>query len=219
MHIPDGFLSPEVNTTTFIMSAAAAVIASRKAGILQHEKQIPLLGVSAAFIFAAQMLNFPVAGGTSGHFLGAALATILFGPWNGFLIMTVVLMLQCFIFADGGVTALGSNIFNMGIIGCFGSYYIFKSVDKFLTKTRFGYTPGIYIASWLSVLLASVFCSIELHFSGTIPLTLSLPAMVSVHAIIGIGEAIMTAASLSMIKSVRPDLFVENTVRLEGVRS
>ena len=112
MHIPDGFTSTEINAATFVVSGAVAYLAVKKAGNSMDEKQVPVIGITAAFIFAAQMLNFPVLGGTSGHFLGAALASILLGPLNGFLVMLIVLALQCLLFADGGLTALGTNVFN-----------------------------------------------------------------------------------------------------------
>src|SRR3954454_24493049 len=117
MHIPDGFLTPEVAVATAIPAAAAVAAGLRKANETLDERRVPLLGVTAAFVFAAQMLNFPVAGGTSGHFLGAALAAILLGPWLACLTLAVVIGVQCFVFADGGITALGANVLNMGVIG------------------------------------------------------------------------------------------------------
>ena len=117
MHIPDGFLSPEVALACAVPAAAAVTYGVRRAGVELDERRVPLLGVTAAFVFAAQMLNFPVAGGTSGHFLGAALAAILLGPWLACLVMAVVLFAQAFVFADGGITALGANVLNMGVLG------------------------------------------------------------------------------------------------------
>jgi cobalt/nickel transport system permease protein len=159
-----------------------------------------MMGVMAAFIFAAQMLNFPVAGGTSGHFMGGALAAILLGPSMGLLVMTAVLVVQCFVFQDGGLTALGANIFNMGIIGAvFGYliYIVFRKINR---------TFAAFIASMLSVIIAASACAIELAVSGTVPLKIALPAMAGVHTLIGIGEGLITIAVLGLISKTRPDL-------------
>ena len=128
MHIPDGFLAPSVWGTLDIVSGSFLVVALRRVGRQVEEKTIPLMGVLSAFVFAAQMINLPIAGGTSAHFLGAALLGILLGPWSGLTIMTVVLVVQCFLFQDGGVAALGANIFDMGVIGSLGSYYLYQGL-------------------------------------------------------------------------------------------
>lgn len=207
MHIPDGFLDAKTAITTNIASAGGLSYAVKEIRKKLGDKHIPLLGVTAAFIFAAQMLNFPVAGGTSGHFLGGALAAILLGPWASLIIMTVVLAIQCFGFADGGLTALGANVFNMGIIGGVLTYYlIFLPLKKTLPKTKRGFLTASAIAAWASVFIASIICSLELAISGKSPLNLALPAMAGVHALIGIGEAIITVVVLSAIMQVRPDL-------------
>lgn len=164
------------------------------------------MGVTAAFIFAAQMLNFPIAGGTSGHFLGAVFSSVLLGPWAGLLIMTIVLIVQCLGFADGGLTAIGSNIFNMGIIGALGGYTIFYALFTIFRKSRKGLFIASAVASWLSILMGASAAAIELAISGTSPLQIALPAMAGIHAIIGIGEAIITTAALSLILKTRPDL-------------
>jgi len=170
------------------------------------EKQVPLLAVTAAFIFAAQMLNFPVAIGTSGHFLGAMLAVILLGPYASFIVITIVLVLQALIFKDGGLLAMGANIFNMAFIGGIVSSWIFMGLKKILPKNKGVFIALVGVVSWLSVVLASFACSTELAISGTfqfVPVTWS---MFTVHAIIGLGEAIITAAVVSLVLSVRPDL-------------
>ena len=136
MHIPDGFLSNEVAAATGVVAVGAVGYALRRADRTLDERQVPLLGVTAAFVFAAQMLNFPVAGGTSGHFLGAALATILLGPWLACLVLAVVLVVQAFLFADGGVTALGANIFCMGVIGALGSGLVLRAGRALLPPRR-----------------------------------------------------------------------------------
>jgi len=163
------------------------------------------MGITAAFIFAAQMINFPVAGGTSGHFMGGVLAAILLGPFTALLVMATVLIIQCLIFQDGGVTALGANIFNMGIIGAFVGYYIFSVLRKFLKNDK-GFFVSAFAAAWLSIVIAAAACSLELSISGTVPLKTSLIAMTGFHALIGIGEGLITVAVLSFIKKTRPDL-------------
>jgi cobalt/nickel transport system permease protein len=206
MHIPDGFLNTATVATTYVVSAGGVANAVRLANKNLGEKHIPMMGILAAFIFAAQMLNFPVAGGTSGHYLGAALVAILLGPWATVLIMAVVLTGQCFIFQDGGVSALGANIFNMGIIGGFCSYYIYKWLHSLLGESNRSMLISGFVAAWASVLLASIACAIELAISGISPLSVALPAMSGVHAIIGIGEGLITVAVVSLIKATRPDL-------------
>jgi len=170
------------------------------------EKQVPLMGVLAAFIFAAQMLNFPIAGGTSGHFLGAALAAILLGPWAGMLIMTCVLIVQCLVFQDGGLLALGVNIFNMGIVASFIGYFVQRVVALLAPGQRRKILLGGGLAASLSVVAASVACAFELAISGIVPLGVALPAMGGVHVIIGIAEGAITAAVLSLIMATRADL-------------
>lgn len=206
MHVPDGFISGSINIAAYVVSGGVTAVAVRAANRELGEKQAPFLGVTAAFIFAAQMLNFPVAGGTSGHFLGAMLAATLLGPLNAFLVMVVVLAVQCFGFADGGLTALGTNIFNMGIIGGIVSYALFAALRAALPRTRGGFIAAVGAGSWLSVVLASAACAVELAFSGTVPLTAAFTAMTGVHAIIGIGESIITTAVVSLVLGVRPDL-------------
>ncbi len=164
------------------------------------------MGVLAAFIFAAQMLNFPIAGGTSGHFLGAALAAILRGPWASVLIMSCVLIAQCLIFQDGGLLALGANILNMGIVGSFSGYYIYRFVTLLLGNGRRGRLIGGSLGAWSSVFLAAIACAIELAVSGVSPMRVDLQAMAGVHALIGIGEGLVTGAVLSLVLATRADL-------------
>jgi cobalt/nickel transport system permease protein len=208
MHIPDGFLSHSINAATFVISVGACTYGVKRVNRTFGEKEVPLMGVTAAFTFAAQMLNFPIAGGTSGHFLGAVFSSVLLGPWAGLLIMTIVLVVQCLGFADGGLTALGSNIFNMGVIGALGGYTIFYTLFVIFQKSRKGFFVALTIASWLSIVLGASAAAIELALSGTSPLKIALPAMAGIHAIIGVGEAIITTAALSLILKTRPDLVV-----------
>ena len=206
MHIPDGFLSHGINAATFVVSFGACAYGVKRVNRNFGEKEVPLMGVTAAFIFAAQMLNFPIAGGTSGHFLGAVFSSVLLGPWAGLIIMAIVLLVQCFGFADGGLTAIGSNIFNMGIVGALGGYSIFSLLYALFQKSRKGFFIALPIASWFSIVLGSAAAAFELAISGTSPLHITLTAMAGIHAIIGIGEAVITTAAISLILRTRPDL-------------
>jgi len=206
MHIPDGFLNVATLASTGAVSAASVGGAARMARQKLGEKQIPLMGVLAAFIFAAQMLNFPVAGGTSGHVIGAALAAILLGPWAAVLIMSCVLIAQCLIFQDGGLLALGANILNMGIIASFSGYYLYRLAISVLGDNPRAKLVGGFAGAWGSVLLASIACAIELAVSGISPIRVVLPAMAGVHALIGIGEGLVTMAVLRLMLATRADL-------------
>jgi cobalt/nickel transport system permease protein len=207
MHIPDGFISAPVATVGCVIAAGCVAYAVKATNKKLGEKQIPLMGVLAAFIFAAQMLNFPIAGGTSGHLIGAALAAILLGPWAGLLIMTCVLAVQCLVFQDGGFFALGANVFNMGIVASFIGYYVYRGGAFLLGRhSKRGRLISGGLAAWSSVVIASVACAFELAMSGTVPLRVALPAMAGVHALIGVGEGAITAAVLSLIMATRADL-------------
>ena len=206
MHIPDGFLSHGINAATFVISAGACAYGVRRVNRNFGEREVPLMGVTAAFIFAAQMINFPVAGGTSGHFLGACFSSVLLGPWASLIIMTIVLIVQCLGFADGGLTAIGSNIFNMGVIGALGGYGVFIFLYTLFRKSQKGFFIALAISSWLSIVMGASAAAIELAISGTSPLKVALPAMAGIHALIGIGEAIITTTAISLILKTRPDL-------------
>lgn len=206
MHIPDGFLNVATAAGTYVVSAGGVAYSLRRLAGKLGEKQIPMVGVMAAFIFAAQMLNFPVAGGTSGHLVGGALAAILLGPWTGLLIMTCVLLVQAIIFQDGGITALGANVLNMGIIAVFLGYYFYNITLKLFKGKAFAEAAGGFVAGWVSVFVAAVACAVELALSGTSPLSIALPAMAGIHALIGIGEGLITALVLGFVKATRPDL-------------
>jgi cobalt/nickel transport system permease protein len=206
MHIPDGFLNGEVAAATGVVSVGAVAYGLRRANETLDERRIPLLGVTGAFIFAAQMLNFPVAGGTSGHFLGAALASILLGPWLACLVMSVVLVAQAFVFADGGITALGANVLNMGVIGALLVGFLMVASVRALPRFRFAFFAVSAIGAWLAVMAGATATSFELAISGTVPLSTVLPAMLGVHALIGIGEAVVTVAAVAAVAASRPDL-------------
>lgn len=206
MHIPDGFVDIPTAVATGVASLGVVAYCVRRTGKDLGERTVPLLGVTAAFIFAAQMLNFPVAAGTSGHFLGAMLAVALMGPWAAAIVMTAVLIVQALGMADGGITALGANVFNMGVVGVFVGFGIFILLKRILPRTLGGYLVSAAVASWVSVVAASAIASLELAVSGTVPLGLALPAMVSVHMVIGIGEALITTAIVGAVLAARPDL-------------
>lgn len=209
MHIPDGFLSPPVFGAGWVISLAGLWASVKRSVKDMKERTVPLLGVTAAFIFAAQMINFPVAGGTSGHLLGGALAAILVGPYAGAVVISVVLIVQCLIFQDGGLTALGANILNMSFVGTLGAYIIYTLTRK-MVPGRKGILFGTAVSAWSSVVLASSACAIELGLSGTSPLRIALPAMAGIHMVIGIGEAIITFLIVSFLLKIRPDLIHSN---------
>jgi len=206
MHIPDGFLNAATVATTCVVSVGGIGNAVRVANQKLKERQVPMMGILAAFIFAAQMLNFPVAGGTSGHLIGATLAAILLGPWAAVLIMSCVLIGQSLIFQDGGLLALGANVLNMGIIASFAGYYAYRLASSFLGDSRKGRLISGFFGAWSSVFLASAACAIELAVSGASPIAVALPAMLGVHALIGIGEGLITSAVLGLVLATRADL-------------
>jgi cobalt/nickel transport system permease protein len=214
LHIPDGFLSGHVTLVCAALAIAAVAYALRIANVELDDARVPLLGVLAAFIFAAQMLNFPIAGGTSGHFLGAALAAVLLGPWLAALVMAVVVAVQAFAFADGGISALGANILNMGVLGALLAGLLVAAAVRALPHTRVVFLGVVAVVSWLAVMAGAAATSVELAVSDTIPLATSLPAMLGVHALIGVGEAVMSAAAVSAVLVSRPDLVALAPVEL-----
>lgn len=180
------------------------------------EKQVPLMGVMAAFIFAAQMLNFPVAGGTSGHFLGGALAAMVLGPWAGILVMTAVIAVQGLLFQDGGLLAMGANIFNMGILTAIIGFGLYRIVSGTGNKTAKLALAGA--GAWLSTIAAALLTALQLWISGTSRLEIVVPAMLGVHVLIGLGEALITVAALAFILQTRPDLLSAEKTASEGGR-
>ncbi|MEJ2759764.1 MAG: energy-coupling factor ABC transporter permease [Anaerolineales bacterium] len=204
MHIPDGFLSVLVSAFFWLLTLIFVGIAVNRSKDTLKDRQIPLMGIMAAFIFAAQMINFPVAGGTSGHLLGGALAAIVLGPWSGILVMTSVIALQGLMFQDGGLVVMGANIFNMGILTAMIGYGLYAAVARQKHK---GVQVGVIgIAAWLSVMASALVASFQIWLSGTSPARVVFPAMLSVHMLIGIGEALITIAAFSFIRQVRPDI-------------
>ncbi len=207
LHIPDGFLNLPVTLVTWLFAIGLVGLCLNRVQSEYQERTVPVMGVCAAFIFAAQMINFPIPGGTSGHLLGGTLAGVLLGPWAGSLVLTVVFIVQAVLFQDGGITVLGANIFNMGLVGTFGGYYLYQAIRKALGWNSWGgIGAGTAIAAWTSVVVAAIICAIQLGLSETVPLNVSLAAMASWHLLIGIGEAVITTIAVSFIYRTRPDL-------------
>ena len=208
MHIPDGFIDIPTSATFAALSSIGVAAAVKGAKSQLDEKSAPLAGLTAVFIFAVQMLNFPVAAGTSGHLLGGALAAVLVGPWAATLALTVVLIMQGFLFADGGLTAIGLNVFNMGVIGVWSGYLIFLLLKKLLPKKKSSIPIAAAIGGALSVPAAAVGFTIQYALGATATFSVAtvLSAMVGTHILIGIGEAIITGLTVSAVLASRSDL-------------
>ncbi|MCL6296951.1 energy-coupling factor ABC transporter permease [Streptomyces kronopolitis] len=218
MHVPDGFINAPVSLATGAVAAAAVAVSLRGArrelagtgagAAAGAERTAPLAGLVAAFIFAVQMLNFPVAAGTSGHLLGGALAAILVGPYTGVLCVSVVLLMQGVLFADGGLTALGVNITDMAIVTTVVAYGLFRGLVKVLPRRRRSITVASFVAALVSVPAAAVAFTAIYALGGTadVPIGKVFTAMVGVHVLIGIGEAVITALTVGAVIAVRPDL-------------
>ena len=208
MHIPDGFINVPVSVGAGVVAAGGVAVCVRKAREDLDERLVPLAGLAAAFIFAVQMLNFPVAAGTSGHLLGGALAAILVGPYAGALAVAVVLVVQAFLLADGGLTAIGLNVLNVGLVAAFAGYGIFVLLVRLLPKTRPATVAAGGVAAGLSVPISAMFFVLEFALGGTVDLSLAAvaAAMGGVHVLIGIGEGLITAAVLGSVLATRPDL-------------
>jgi cobalt/nickel transport system permease protein len=211
MHIPDGFLTNRLAVSLDIISGASILYAARRAKVDFSNRMVPIMGVLGAFVFAAQMLNFPILGGTSGHLIGGSLLAILLGPMAGFLTMTTVVIAQALFLQDGGLIALGTNIFNISAMTCFSGYGIFKLLGGSIGGGKRLLFAG-FMAGWLSLLISSACCALEMSLSGAIPLRIGLTAMVGYHAIVGIVEGMLTAGVLSFLFKVRPDL-----MKIDGI--
>ncbi|MEX2599695.1 MAG: energy-coupling factor ABC transporter permease [Dehalococcoidia bacterium] len=205
LHAPDGFFALWVSLIGYVLAGGVIAYAVWQTNRSLNERMVPLMGVMAAFIFAAQMINFPVFGGTSGHLVGGALAAILLGPWAGILVVSAVVAVQALVFQDGGLVVLGLNVVNMAIVSCLVGYGVYK------ISAGFGNTSGALLArgmaaAFVSVEAAAIAATIQLVLSGTSPLGVALPAMVGVHALIGIGEGLITVGALAFVRAARPDL-------------
>jgi cobalt/nickel transport system permease protein len=208
VHVPDGFINAPISAVTGVAAAGAIAVSLRGARRELDERTAPLAGLVAAFIFAVQMLNFPVAAGTSGHLLGGALAAILVGPYTGVLCVSVVLLMQGILFADGGLTALGVNITDMAIVTTVVGYAVFRGLVKVLPRTRRSVTVASFAAALLSVPAAAVTFTFIYAIGGTTDIAIGkvATAMIGVHVLIGIGEAAITALTVGAVVAVRPDL-------------
>jgi cobalt/nickel transport system permease protein len=207
MHIPDGFINAGTSLGAGAVAAGGLAASLRQSARTLVDRQVPLAGLTAAFIFAVQMLNFPVAAGTSGHLLGGVLAAVLVGPWAGALCIAVVLGVQA-LFADGGLTALGLNVTNMALIGGLGGYLVFLALRRVLPRTRGGVVAASAVAAFVSVPLAAAGFAVEYAIGGTggAPAGTVAAAMIGVHLLIGVGEAVITALTVGAVLGVRPDL-------------
>ncbi len=208
MHIPDGFINAGTSLAAGAVAAGGMVVCARRAADTLEEKQAPLAGLVAAFVFAVQMLNFPVASGTSGHLLGGVLAAVMVGPWVGALCVAVVLVIQALLFADGGLTAIGLNIVNMSLVGAIGGYAIFALIRRVLPVSKASVVAASGVAAGISVVLASLAFVVEYAIGGTGSASVGTvaAAMGGVHALIGIGEGVITALTVGAVLAVRPDL-------------
>jgi len=208
MHIPDGFINAPISLAAGAASLTGVAVSLRKAAHELDERRAPLAGLVAAFVFAAQMVNFPIAAGTSGHLLGGVLAAVLVGPWTGAICLTLVLVVQGLVFADGGLSAVGLNVLNMAFIGGVGGYAVFAMLRRVAPSTRGAVVVVSGIAAGVSVVLASIGFWVEYALGGTtgVNLTAVFGAMVGVHALIGVGEGVLTGLTVGAVLAVRPDL-------------
>lgn len=208
MHIPDGFINGATSAGAAVAAAGGVGVALVKSGKDLQERQLPFAGLAAAFIFALQMLNFPVAAGTSGHLIGGALAAILLGPWLGIVAVAVVVIVQALLFADGGVSAAGLNVLNMAVVTVAVAWPVFRGLMRLLPKTNASALLSTMVAAWASVVASSIAFAIEYAIGGNggVDPGTVFGAMAGVHAVIGIGEGIITALTVGAVLVVRPDL-------------
>jgi cobalamin biosynthesis protein CbiM len=208
VHIPDGFIDAPTSLAFGAATVAAVGLGLKGAKRTLSEKAAPMAGLTAVYIFAAQMINFPVASGTSGHLIGGALAAILVGPYAGLLAMTVVLIIQSLMFADGGLSAIGLNVFNMGVITVVVGWLVFKLFTYLLPRRTSSVVVAAFLAAFISVPASAAGFVVQYAIGGTATFSINtvLAAMISVHVLIGIGEAIITAMTISAVLAVRPDL-------------
>ncbi|GAA5105437.1 hypothetical protein GCM10023339_01310 [Alloalcanivorax gelatiniphagus] len=219
MHVPDGFLDAPTSLVTAAVATAAIAVALRGARRELDDRIAPLAGLVATFVFATQMINFPVAGGTSGHLMGGALAAVLVGPYAALLCLTVVLVVQSLLFADGGITALGSNILLMGIVTVVAGYAVFRAAQLVLPRRTSMVAPAAALGGLASVVASAATFVVLYAVGGAVPIPIDtlLTAMVGVHVVIGLGEAAITFLVVASIVSVRPDL-VHGARRVLAVR-
>jgi cobalt/nickel transport system permease protein len=209
MHIPDGFLSPGVTIATLVLALVAVAVALRCVRKNEGDRVVPLLGVMAAAIFAAQMVNVPLIGGqASGHLLGGVLAAVVLGPAGGVVAITAVLVVQCFLFGDGGVVALGANVVNMAVIGSAGGYGLYRMLHRAIGGPR-GAVIAAVVASWLIIPIAALAFAVEMSLGGHVEFRSIATLMLFYHVIIGLGESLVTGLVVAWLVEVRPDLIYD----------
>jgi len=218
MHVPDGFLSAPVAVVMWIVAIAGVGYALLRVSRDLDERKVPMMGVMAAAIFAGQMLNFSVTGGTSGHLLGAALAAIVLGPWAAILVMTCVVGTQALLFQDGGLLALGANIVNLVLVGVAVGHAVYLTIRKLTGETRWGILLGGFLAGWCSIVGAALLCALQLAASGTSPANVAVPTMGTIHMLIGMGEGLITAGALALLYAARRDLLTSRPGQAVGGR-
>lgn len=219
MHIPDGFLDLGVTLACVVVSAAFIAIGVVQARRYMDERHVPLMAVLTAGVFAAQLLNFPVIGGTSGHLVGGTLLAVFLGPLGALLSMTVILAIQAFFFGDGGITALGANILNMGVIGGIVGYYVYILVRRLVGKGGWGVRLGAAVGSYVSVVLGAMACGVEIGVSSLFPFPawITVPVMTGWHLVIGLGEALITLVVIEYVLRARPDMLALPKIGFRGL--
>ncbi len=205
MHLPDGVLDTKIWATLDVVTAGVVGVAIRKVSKKVDQRQIPMMGVMAAFIFAAQLMNVPTPGGPPVHLVGAVLAAVLLGPWEAVIVMTAVLTVQALLLQDGGLLALGANVFNIGIVGTFAGYYIYRGWRALVSGDR-GVITGSFVASWLAILLSTALVAGEMIVSGATPATLVLPVLGITNLFVGAIEGLIVAGIVGFVLKVRRDL-------------
>jgi cobalt/nickel transport system permease protein len=208
-HIPDGFLSASVTATTLVTAGVVTAYSARRAHKNLDERAAPNLGLATAAVFAVQVVNFPVAAGTSGHLLGGVVVAVLFGPWAGFLVMTAVLIVQALIFADGGLTALGANVLNIAGMGAIAGYAIYRSLVALAGEGPRRRGLAAAVAAYVATLLTGIAAGIELGLSGVAPIRLSVGAMASVHAVMALAEGAISGLVVWALARKRPALIYQ----------
>ena len=213
MHIPDGFLSPSVVITGFIITIIFWAISFKKVKLT--DKQVPIMGLLTALFFAAMMMNYPIVGGTTAHLLGGASIGLILGPFAGCISVTIILVLQAFLFGDGGLTALGANVLNMGIIGIFVPCVLFLIMNKFLKGTGKRLYAIIFVSAFAGDVLAAIAAGTELGLSQPIfqyGLSVAVPAMAINHSIIGVAEGVVTMILIGTLLKLRPDVLEQSPI-------
>lgn len=218
MHIPDGFLSTPVSLLLWVVAVLGVGYALTRVNRDLDDRKVPLMGVMAAAIFAGQMLNFTVAGGTSGHLMGSALAAIVLGPWAGIVVLACVVGTQALLFQDGGLLALGANIVNMGMVGVAVGYAAYWTVRRLVNGRSWVLLVAGFAAAWLSIVTAALAAALQLTLSGTSPANIAVPAMGGMHMLIGIGEGLITVGGLALLSAARRDLLTAGDVPTSGGR-